>query len=366
MNPPLEALARGSMRETERLVCRWHETALDSKLVTELKEELGRLGQKKGGSKAELVQRLVAYISESRRGPVLYSLTDKLQLNPLAGVMLLDGEKEGTFDDMYKMAKNVYNCMKALKISFLPDFDSKDQNGTLELLIKQREGTIGQHIERGLFTIVSGDADALSKLSFGTQAVDVRPFCGGAVVCIFGKTASLLGGNAWAAPLHKADLADGEYLRILTLRVKADLPLPYPQTGRLQGALQEFFGEEEAHAPQVEPGVYRPVPPPVNLFSSSSKKVTVQVNNFYETGSAMYFRIMSDATLRRLYKAVYQQLCLNSERWSERDISDLTLTYDGVPLRSDITLEHVDFEDGDSLEIEEPLPDVEDPIDMNM
>ncbi|GFH23748.1 60S ribosomal protein L40, partial [Haematococcus lacustris] len=145
----------------------------------------------------------------------------------------------------------------------LPALEDRVADGTpaVDLCLRRNNHQQEEHVDRALFNIVTGSAEAMKRLHFSSTAVPGMASAGGAVVLIPGMTSALLlaheDGSLSMPPKHSVDAPTSlaEQLTVVAVCVRADIPVRVLCWTSLQQALVGCFATTHQPQPQARPAV---------------------------------------------------------------------------------------------------------------
>ncbi|KAJ9523453.1 hypothetical protein QJQ45_005363 [Haematococcus lacustris] len=193
--------------------------------------------------------------------------------------------------ELVALARWEYLRLKASWMPRLPaEGSAADGSAAVEMCLRTHTHKEEEHVEHGLFNIVTGSAEAMKRLHFSSTAVPGMASAEGAVVLIPGMTSALLlaheGGSLSMPPNHSVEPASSpaDQLTMVAVRVRADIPIHVQNWTSLQQALLAHQPQVEARveaAPQAKRARTEDVPTVPKLWTLFIKPLssqTIQVN----------------------------------------------------------------------------------------
>ncbi|KAJ9523451.1 hypothetical protein QJQ45_005361 [Haematococcus lacustris] len=165
--------------------------------------------------------------------------------------------------ELIDMASARYQDLRGSCMPQLPALEDRVADGTpaVDLCLRRNNYQQEEHVDRALFNIVTGSAEAMKRLHFSSTAVPGMASAEGAVVLIPGMTSALLlaheDGSLSMPPKHSVDAPTSlaEQLTVVAVCVRADIPVRVLCWTSLQQALVGCFAITNQPHPQARPAV---------------------------------------------------------------------------------------------------------------
>ncbi|GFH26571.1 hypothetical protein HaLaN_24744 [Haematococcus lacustris] len=181
--------------------------------------------------------------------------------------------------ELIDLASVRYKHLRDSCMPQLPALEDRVADGTpaVDLCLRLNNHQQEEHVDRALFNIVTGSAEAMKRLHFSSTAVPGMESAEGAVVLIPGMTSALLlaheDGSLSMPPKHSVDAPSSlaEQLTVVAVCVRADIPVRVLWWTSLQQALVGCFATAHQPQPQARPAVG--AMPPVRARPAVTTKV---------------------------------------------------------------------------------------------
>ncbi|KAL6755135.1 hypothetical protein V8C86DRAFT_2682984 [Haematococcus lacustris] len=165
--------------------------------------------------------------------------------------------------ELIDLASARYQHLRDTCMPQLPALEDRVADGTpaVDLCLRRNNHQQEEHVDRALFNIVTGSAEAMKRLHFSSTAVPGMASAEGAVVIIPGMTSALLlaheDGSLSMPPKHSVDAPSSlaEQLTVVAVCVRADIPVRVLCWTSLQQALLGCFATTHQPQPQARPAV---------------------------------------------------------------------------------------------------------------